>query len=216
MTTRKIIDIEHNGEKVWPKGHAKATFMSSGSTVEDAINRIGTNGKEVKLQVINPSEEAILADGWVEYIPPKVEPKKSRMQIVQELVVKQYNERTDISNEEALDYMAIIYPWDYYLDKVLTEGMMVTYEDKPWRVRQTHTPLEVYPPSLATASLYEAIDKEHSGEVDDPIPYTPQMEIFAGRYYIEDGVIYRCTRNSEVALSHNLSALLGLYVEEVK
>ena len=174
------------------------------------------NGKEVKLQVINPSEEAILADGWMEYIPPKVEPKKSRMQIVQELVVKQYNERTDISNEEALDYMAIIYPWDYYLDKVLTEGMMVTYEDKPWRVRQTHTPLEVYPPSLATASLYEAIDKEHSGEVDDPIPYTPPMEIFAGKHYIEDGVVYRCTRDSGTALSHKLNALLGLYVEEVK
>lgn len=174
------------------------------------------NGREVKLQVINPSEEAILADGWVEYIAPVVEPKKSRKQIVEELVVKQYNERTDISNEEALDYMSIIYPWDYYLDKVLTEGMMVTYEDKPWRVRQTHTPLEVYPPSLATASLYEAIDKEHSGEVDDPIPYTPPMEIFEGKHYTQDGVVYRCTRNSEVALAHDLSALVGLYVEEVK
>lgn len=173
------------------------------------------NGKEVKLQVFNPSEEAILADGWVEYIPPVVEPKKSRMQIVQELVVKQYNERTDISNEEALDYMAIIYPWDYYLDKVLTEGMMVTYEEKPWRVRQTHTPLEVYPPSLATASLYEAIDKEHSGEADDPIPYTPPMEIFEGKYYTQDGVVYRCTRNSGVALTHRLADLVGLYVEVV-
>lgn len=173
------------------------------------------NGKEVNLQVINPSEEMILADGWVEYIPPKVEPKKSRIQIVQELVVKQYNERTDISNEEALDYMAIIYPWDYYLDKVLTEGMMVTYEDKPWRVRQTHTPLEIYPPSLETASLYEAIDKEHSGEADDPIPYAPPMEIFEGKYYEQSGVVYRCTRNSEVALAHDLSALVGLYVEVV-
>ena len=173
------------------------------------------NGKEVKLQVINPSEEAILADGWMEYIPPKVEPKKSRMQIVQELVVKQYNERTDISNEEALDYMAIIYPWDYYLDKVLTEGMMVTYEDKPWRVRQTHTPLEVYPPSLATASLYEAIDKEHSGEANDPIPYTPPMEVFEGKYYIEDGERYLCIRDSGIALSHRLADLIGLYVEVV-
>lgn len=173
------------------------------------------NGKEVNLQVINPSEEAILADGWVEYIPPHVEPKKSRMQIVQELVVKQYNERTDISNEEAFDYMAIIYPWDYYLNKVLTEGMMVTYEDKPWRVRQTHTALGIYPPSLATASLYEAIDKEHSGEADDPIPYTPPMEIFNGKHYVEDGVVYRCTRDSGTALSHKLSALVGLYVEVV-
>ena len=179
------------------------------------------NGTEVKLQVINPTEEAILADGWEVYTPPTIEPsttprKKSRFEIIEELVTKQYNARTDIDNNEALEYMAIIYPWDYYLDKVLTEGMMVTYEDKPWRVRQTHTPLEVYPPSLATASLYEAIDKEHSGEVGDPIPYTPPMEIFAGKHYIEDDVVYRCTRDSGTALSHNLSALLGLYVEEVK
>ena len=174
------------------------------------------NGKEMKLQVINPSEEAILADGWVEYIPPKVEPKKSRMQIVQELVVKQYNERTDISNEEALDYMAIIYPWDFYLDKVLTEGMMVTYEDKPWRVRQTHTPLEVYPPSLATASLYEVIDKEHSGEADDPIPYAPPMEIFEGKYYTQYDVLYKCTRDSGTALSHDLYDLKGIYVEIIE
>lgn len=197
------------------KQYIKDGVIKTRNNIVLRVTRV-INGKEVKLQVINPSEEAILADGWLEYIPPKVEPKKSRMQIVQELVVKQYNERTDISNEEALDYMAIIYPWDYYLDKVLTEGMMVTYEDKPWRVRQTHTPLEIYPPSLATASLYEAIDKEHSGEADDPIPYTPPMEIYEGKHYIQEGVVYRCTRNSEVALSHDLSALLGLYVEEVK
>lgn len=179
------------------------------------------NGKEVKLQVINPSEEAILADGWEVYTPPTIEPsttprKKSRFEIIEELVTKQYNTRTDISNEEALDYMAIIYPWDYYLDKVLTEGMMVTYEDKPWRVRQTHTPLEIYPPSLDTASLYEKIDKEHDGTLEDPIPYAPPMEIFEGKYYEQSGVVYRCTRNSEVALAHDLGALVGLYVEEVR
>lgn len=166
-------------------------------------------------QIFNPTEEMILADGWVEYIPPKVEPKKSCMQIVQELVVKQYNERTDISNEEALDYMAIIYPWDYYLDKVLTEGMMVTYEDKPWRVRQTHTPLEIYPPSLDTASLYEKIDKEHDGTLEDPIPYVPPMEIFIDKYYIENNEIYKCIRNSDTALSHSLKDLVDIYVNKI-
>jgi hypothetical protein len=196
------------------KQYIKDGVIKSGNSIVLRVTK-EVNGKEMKLQVINPREEMILADGWVEYVAPKVEPKKSRMQIVQELVVKQYNERTDISNEEALDYMVIIYPWDYYLDKVLTEGMMVTYEDKPWRVRQTHTPLEIYPPSLSTASLYEAIDKEHSGEVDDPIPYTPPMEIFEGKYYIEDGVIYYCNRDSSVALTHRLSDLIVLYVEVV-
>lgn len=172
------------------------------------------NGKEVKLQVVNPTEEMILADGWVEYVKPQpTEQPKSRMQIVQELVIKDYNSRTDVSNEEALEYMAIIYPWDYYLGQQLEAGMLIVYEDKPWRVRQAHTVQEIYPPSLVTASLYEAIDKEHSGEVDDPIPYTPPMEVFEGKRYIEDGVVYRCIRNSGTALSHNLSALVGLYVE---
>ncbi len=170
------------------------------------------NGKEVKLQVIYPSEEAILADGWVEYIPPHVEPKKSRMQIVQELVEKQYNERTDISNEEALDYMAIIYPFEKYVGKEMPQGRMVVYEDKLWRVRQAHTAMVEYAPSMNTASLWEVVEKEHSGEVDDAIPYTPPMEIFEGKHYVEDGVVYRCTRDSGTALSHKLSALVGLYV----
>ena len=173
------------------------------------------NDKEVKVQVINPSEEMLLEHGWMEYIPPVIEPKKSSIEIVQELVAKQYNERTNISNEEALDYMAIIYPWDYYLDKTLEVGMIVVYEDKPWRVRQTHAPLEVYPPSLDTASLYEAIDKEHSGEADDPIPYMPPMEVFEGKYYEQYGVVYLCTRSSGVALTHDLSALVGHYVTTI-
>lgn len=174
--------------------------------------------KEVVLQVFNPSEELLREQGWEPYVAPEVDPtpvRKSTLQCVEEIITKQYNERTDISNEEALDYMAIIYPWDYYLDKTLEVGMMVTYDDKPWRVRQTHAPLEMYPPSLDTAALYEAIDKEHSGEADDPIPYTPPMEVFEGKYYIEEGKVYRCTRSSGIALTHALSALVGHYVEEV-
>lgn len=122
----------------------------------------------------------------------------------------------NLTNEEALSVKEFYPRWEDKINKTIEVGFITLYKDNLWRARQTHTALEIYPPSLATASLYEAIDKEHSGEVDDPIPYTPPMEIFAGKHYIEDGVVYRCTRNSEVALSHNLSALVGLYVEEVK
>lgn len=44
MSTRKIIDAKHNGEKVWIKGHAQATYLSNGSTVEDALNSIQFGG----------------------------------------------------------------------------------------------------------------------------------------------------------------------------
>lgn len=176
-----------------------------------------TNEEGKRMQVFNPTEEMILADGWEVYTPPTIEPsttprKKSRFEIIEELVTKHYNARTDIDNNEALEYMAIIYEWKEYLDKELTEGMIVIYEDKPWRVRQTHTVQSIYPPSLDTASLYEAIDKEHDGTLEDPIPYVVPMEIFEGKYYIQDNIIYKCTRNSDAALTHNLSDLINIYV----
>ena len=42
------------------------------------------------------------------------------------------------------------------------------------------------------------------------------MEIFKDKYYIQNNVIYKCTRDSEIALSHDLSALVGMYVEIIK
>lgn len=46
MATRKIKDAKDlsTNELIYFKGHAKATFMSDGSTVEDAINEIGAGG----------------------------------------------------------------------------------------------------------------------------------------------------------------------------
>lgn len=175
--------------------------------------------KKDGMQIINPSEELILADGWVEYVPPTPIPQpyhKSTYEIVEELVVKQWNERTDIPNEEALDYMVIVYPWSNYIGKTLPMGKIVSWADRLWRVRQEHTALEIYEPSLALASLYEVIEKEHSGEFDDPIPYMPPMEIFNGKYYVQDDVIYSCVRDSQIALTHNLSDLVGNYVIEVE
>ena len=75
--------------------------------------------------------------------------------------------------------------------------------------------LENQPPSLDTAALYEVIEVEPAGTQDDPIPYMPPMEIFNGKYYTQGGVLYKCTRDSGQALSHDLSALVGHYVEVI-
>lgn len=180
------------------------------------------NGVEKQFQVINPTEEMILADGWVEYIPPQVgtpsQPaQKSRMQVIQELVAKQWNERTDISNEEALDYAVIVFPWADYIgkEKELVQGKIVSHDGKLWRVRQTHTAQADWMPSLESASLWEVIEVEHSGTLDDPIPYSVPMEIFNGKYYTETNQLYLCTRDSGIALSHPLSALVGVYVDKI-
>lgn len=166
----------------------------------------------------NPTEEMILADGWVEYIPPTIEPQPyalSPEEIARDIILEQYNQRTDIPNQEALDRMAVIYDWSKYIGRVLKQGQVCVCNDNVWRARQEHTVLEVYPPSKDTASLYEVIEIIHTGEKDDPIPYTPPMEIEAGKYYTEDEVLYLCTRDSGVALTHALRDLVGIYVDIV-
>ena len=47
MNTRKVKDAKDlsDGSLIYFKGHAKATYMSDGSTVEDAINKLKTNGE---------------------------------------------------------------------------------------------------------------------------------------------------------------------------
>ena len=176
------------------------------------------NGEQKTFQVINPTEEMILADGWVEYVAPEVTPTpraKSKFEIVQELVTKQWNERTDISNAEALDYAVIVYDFEHYIGQELAQGKIVSHDDKLWRVRQTHTCQADWTPSLDSASLWEVIEVEHEGTESDPILYVPPMEIFKDKYYIEDEVLYKCTRDSGTALSHYLFSLVGLYVEVV-
>lgn len=168
--------------------------------------------------VYNPTEEMILADGWVEYVPPVVEPqpyRKSMNEVMQEIVVEYYNSKTDITDEEALDKSIAIYNWDKYIGKTLQVGQVCVYNDKVYRIRQDHTVQDIYPPSLDTASLYEVIELLPTGEKDDPIPYTPPMEIFSDKYYTQDNTLYLCIRNSETALSHNLSDLINLYVEQI-
>ena len=84
-----------------------------------------------------------------------------------------------------------------------------------WECIQGHTTQENWKPSIATASLWKVVDEEHKGTIEDPIIYIPPMEIFKDKYYIQNGIKYKCTRNSEQPLTHDLSALVGLYVEKV-
>lgn len=170
------------------------------------------------LNTYYPTEEMILADGWEEYIPPVVEvkPQKSASQVMQEIVLEQYNARTDIEDAEALERAIVIRSWDSYVGKPLKAGQCVVYGDNVFRVRQDIAEvLEIYPPDVDTASLYEVIVLTASGEIDDPIAYTPPMEIFEGKYYTQNGVKYRCTRDSGTALNPDLNTLINLYVEIV-
>ena len=61
MSERKIVDAKKDGNKIYFKGHAKATFMSDGRNIEDAINNIdipvtaatGDNFGQIKINGTN-------------------------------------------------------------------------------------------------------------------------------------------------------------------
>lgn len=121
-----------------------------------------------------------------------------------------------LTDNEALSVKELYPRWEDKVDMTIEAGYITLYNDSLWRARQTHTALAIYPPSMDTAALYEVIVKDHEGTESDPIPYTPPMEIFKDKYYVQYDVLYKCTRDSGTALSYNLADLVGLYVEEVK
>lgn len=152
-----------------------------------------------------------------EYEQPPVIDQVKRLQRTSELI-KQNTEEINslgLSNNDALKVKEWYPHWEDFIGKTIETGFVTLYADNLWRARQTHTAMEIYPPSMDTASLYEVIVEGHEGTADDPIPFTPPMEIYADRYYVQDGVIYRCTRDSGMALSYNLADLVGIYVERV-
>lgn len=121
--------------------------------------------------------------------------------------------RIGLTDKEALSVKEFYPHWEDFIGKTLEMGFVVLHNDNLYRSRQTHTAQSDWYPSLNTASLYEVVEVEHEGTESDPIPYVPPMEIFAGKYYVEDNQLYLCTRDSGTVLSHPLSALVGLYVE---
>lgn len=160
---------------------------------------------------VNQNEEYEEADEYV-----KIEGVESYQEVLECLestknISRKIN-RLNLTDKEALSVKEVYPTWESKIGNTIEQGYIVLYDENLWRSRQEHSVLEVYPPSMETASLYEVVEIIPTGEKDDPIPYTPPMEIFEGKYYSENGILYLCIRNSDTALTHELSALVGLYV----
>lgn len=130
------------------------------------------------------------------------------------MAIKQARAITD--DQEALSVQCLYKEWDKQIGKQLNVGEYIQHEGKLYRVLQAHVAQETWTPGNGTESIFVVIDKEHAGTLEDPIPYDGNMELFNGKYYIQNEVVYLCTRDSGTPLYHALSSLVGVYVEEVK
>lgn len=115
-------------------------------------------------------------------------------------------------DNEALTVVTLHPHWE--LSEDYTVGYKVQYGDRLWRCRQAHSAIVGWePPNVA--SLWEQVCESHTGAEDDPIPYSGNMTLVAGLYYIQDGVWYRCIRDTGNPVYHALADLVGIYVEQV-
>lgn len=128
------------------------------------------------------------------------------------MLIRQQINILNVDDNTALR-MTTFYPeWaentEYTIDHKVQRG------GKLWRCIQAHTSQAGWEPENA-ASLWTEICESHAGTLEDPIPYNGNMALESGKYYSQDGKIYRCTRDTVNPVYNALSELVGLYVEEV-
>ena len=137
--------------------------------------------------------------------PPLTESEVSRMLITQQINTLTVDDNTALR-------MVEFYP-EWADNAEYTAEYKVQRNGKLWRCRQAHTSQTGWEPENA-ASLWTEICETHAGTLEDPIPYSGNMALESGKYYMQDGKVYRCTRDTGNPVYNALSELVGLYVEE--
>ena len=126
-----------------------------------------------------------------------------------------------IQSLDDADALAVktIYPeWKTLIGVTVKLGFKFRHNGELYKTRQPeYTFVEIYEPgTTGTESLFEVINETHAGTINDPIPYSGNMALEEGKYYIQYDVIYLCTRDTINPVYADLSALVGMYVEEVE
>ena len=169
--------------------------------------RIYENGsyRDMTAEEIAAVQEAQAAFEAAERTRPLTESEVSRM-----LIAQQINTLT-VDDNTALRMVAFYPEWAENAE--YTVEYKVQRNGKLWRCIQAHTSQAGWEPENA-ASLWTEICESHAGTLEDPIPYNGNMALESGKYYIQDGKVYRCIRDTGNPVYNALSELVGLYVEE--
>lgn len=134
---------------------------------------------------------------------------------VNQMFIKSQINSVEIDDQTSLRMLDYYPTWQELIGQTVSQGFKFTYNGNLYKVIQSHTLSESWVPDNGTESLYTRIDEEHDGDVYDPIPYEGNMVLEKDKYYIQDGIIYKCTRDSINPLYNNLKDLINLYVEKV-
>ena len=148
-----------------------------------------------------------------------------RLKRAQELIEQNTAEinSLNLSPKDALEVVDWFPEWGidegFKVGDTVQKGQRFKYNGKLYAVLQEHSILANYAPSINTASLYVEVTPDYNeageemGTIQNPIAYGGNMILENGKYYIQDGVTYKCNRDTGIAVYHALKDLVGLYVE---
>lgn len=118
-----------------------------------------------------------------------------------------------LSDRDALDGVELFPVWATGVE--YAKDARLRYGEKLYKVLQAHTSQADWTPDKA-ASLFAEVERPGEGDSpDNPIAYSGNMALIAGKYYAQDGVVYRCFRDTINPVYNALRDLVGLYVEVV-
>lgn len=115
--------------------------------------------------------------------------------------------------EQSLELVGYFPKWEER--KEMPIGYKVSYEGSLFEVLQAHTSQTDWTPREAK-SLFKAVQVESEGTEYDVIQWEQGMVLEAGKFYIDNGVKYKCIRDSGNPLYYSLDVLVGNYVEIVE
>ena len=116
-----------------------------------------------------------------------------------------------LDDRTALSAVALYPAWAAGVD--YATGYKVQHGGRLWRCVQAHTSQAGWEPENVP-SLWTEICETHAGTLTDPIPYSGNMALEAGKYYSQNGLVYLCTRDTVNPVYNALADLVGLYVEK--
>lgn len=123
-----------------------------------------------------------------------------------------------LTDEQALQFKDLYPEWSEFIGEKLSANFKIQHLEKLYKTLQEIPVVldqEGYRPGeVGSEALYEEVNEKNKGTLQDPIPYNNNMELFEGKYYYQNGVTYKCTRNTEQAVYQDLSDLVGIYVEQ--
>lgn len=184
-------------------------YYKNGSSVVATVGNLDLpeiTEEEYAAEIEVASNRGYVQAAIYERTRPLTESEVSRLLIAQQINTLSVDDNTALRMTE-------FYPvWS--AGQAYTAGYKAQRSGRLWRCLQAHTSQAGWEPENA-ASLWTEICESHSGTLDDPIPYNGNMALESGKYYSQDGKVYRCTRDTGNPVYNALSELVGLYVEEV-